>query len=129
MNKRARIHAKYGGRCAYTGQPLGDDWQIDHATPKGLIGLTDFDSPNVDENLLPCCRIINHYKREQTVEQFRQYIAGLQGRIKNYHKRDGTYRKGKERQCKYLQRVADLFGITEDKPFSGKFYFERIKDE
>jgi 5-methylcytosine-specific restriction endonuclease McrA len=33
MNRRV-IHDKFGGRCAYTGKPLGDDWQIDHVVPK-----------------------------------------------------------------------------------------------
>ncbi len=31
-----------------------------------------------------------------------------------------------EKRKAYLLEVAGLFGITEDKPFSGKFYFESI---
>jgi len=77
MKRREKVYAKYGGRCAYTGRPLGDDWQIDHAMPKIKK------KSNSIENLLPSLKIINHYKRGLTVEQFREYIATLQGRIDN----------------------------------------------
>ena len=32
MTKREKVYNKYGGKCAYTGKPLGQDWQIDHVT-------------------------------------------------------------------------------------------------
>lgn len=34
MTKREKVFNKFGGLCAYTGQPLGDDWQIDHVRSK-----------------------------------------------------------------------------------------------
>jgi 5-methylcytosine-specific restriction endonuclease McrA len=34
---REEVYNKYGGLCAYTGKPLGDDWQIDHIHPKCSI--------------------------------------------------------------------------------------------
>ena len=36
MINRQRIYAKYQGRCAYTGKPLGDDWQVDHIIPRAM---------------------------------------------------------------------------------------------
>jgi hypothetical protein len=133
MNKRERIYNKYGGRCAYTGQPLGDDWQIDHKEPRVYSShwperwgaKPDFEG---DDNLVPCCRIINHYKHSANVEGFRDMIATLQGRINSLKKKNGEFGYQWKRG-EYLQRVADLFGITEDKPFSGKFYFEKLIQE
>jgi 5-methylcytosine-specific restriction endonuclease McrA len=35
--KREQVYKKYGGRCAYTGTPLKDDWQVDHIIPKEVL--------------------------------------------------------------------------------------------
>lgn len=32
-------------------------------------------------------------------------------------------------EAAYLRKVAGYFGITPDKPFSGKFYFETTRSE
>ena len=123
---KKRLYEKFGGRCAYTGQPLGEDWQVDHMTPRQQGWRYKGVSLDVEGNLVPACKIINHYKRDKDVEGFREYIATLLQRIRGYHKKDGSYKKGKENVCKYLEKVAEMFGISEEKPFDGTFYFERV---
>ena len=139
MNKKLRkqVYDKFQGRCAYSGQPLDDKWQVDHATSKrknfynACYNYGDaekfkerLDSVNKFENLLPACRIINHYKRELDVEGFRKYLADFHIRLAKLPKNPKVQRS--MRRKKYMQEVADIMAITPDKPFSGKFYFETL---
>jgi len=125
MSKREIIKQKFGGRCAYSGTPLKDDWQIDHVFPISTIGL-GIDHHHID-NLVPAQRIVNHYKRSLTLEYFRKwYLGGLHERLKKLPRNPKT-EKGIKRK-KYLLSVAEVFGISEDKPFNGKFYFETLKN-
>jgi len=137
MTLREKVYAKYNGKCAYTGKPLESDWQIDHVIPQIKFGkyLKYKSGLNSFENLMPCLKLVNHYKRSLDLEGFRRYIATLQIRIDKLPKYT-KYRKemlskpnyeGKLRtwnRAEYLKRVAELFGITPETPFSGKFYFE-----
>jgi len=98
------------------------------------------------ENLMPALRHINHYKFCLSLENFRKRIATLQSRIDKYPKwvkelrnelvaNNGmidedyfddapiTHEKTFCRYC-YICTAAELFGITPETPFSGKFYFE-----
>lgn len=127
--EREAIKQKFGGRCAYSGTILKDDWEIDHIRSRqeleyfGLSYLAD----NLD-NLVPCQKIINHYKRALPLEEFRTwYLGGLHERLKKLPKNPQVPKS--IRRKKYLLKVAELFGITEDKPFSGKFYFETLNDK
>lgn len=117
MQNRDIIKNKYGGKCAYSGTDLLDDWQVDHIIPKRLGGTDDTD------NLMPVQRIINHYKRALSLDDFRNlWLGGLHKRLKKLPKNPRT-ENGQKRKD-YLLTVANLFGITETKPFNGKFYFE-----
>ncbi len=126
--ERELIKNKFWGKCAYSGTELKDDWQVDHISPiirnwfargaqnEGLHHLG---------NMVPCQRIINHYKGSLSLEEFRSwYLGGLSLRLCNLPKNPKT-EKSKKRKA-YLIEVADLFGITETKQFSGKFYFETL---
>lgn len=134
---RQEVYEKYNGLCAYTGQPLEDDWQVDHVTSK--IKHTwdtyykggDIDSIKEElkkvhdiENLLPACRIINHYKRSLDLEGFRRYMTDFHKRLKKLPKKTNVPRTQKRKD--YMYRVASLFGITEEQPFCGVFYFETL---
>ena len=120
MISRQEVYDKYNGLCAYSGTPLEDDWQVDHLVSQHLDGGNDI------ENLVPVQKIINHYKRALRLEDFRTwYLGGLHTRLdKPKNPRTEKSRKTKE----YRLKVASYFGITPDKPFSGKFYFEQLED-
>jgi len=128
--KRLKVFQKYGGRCAYCGCEITlDDFQIDHVIPKSkwmyIAHINEFDIDNID-NLMPTCSVCNHYKRALDLETFRhKWLGGLHKRIKRVPKNPRT-EKGK-RYKEYMQRILDRYGITEDKPFDGVFYFEKIR--
>lgn len=161
---REQVYNKFGGKCAYTGQPLDDKWQVDHAEPlirkqrfqkagwfyKGTknpvensrrMSEEELASINAEyrlprvvpdgyvypqnhciENMIPAISIINHYKGGLTVEEFRRYISDLHVRLAKLPKNTSVIKT--ESRIKYLFEVAGLFGITPEKPFTGKFYFE-----
>ena len=118
MIDRRAVYDKFGGRCAYTGTLLKDDWQVDHIVPKGMGGTDEL------SNLLPAQRIVNHYKRCLDNETFKTWLlGGLHERLRKLPKNPRT-EKGARRKA-YLTEVVDIFGITPDKPFCGTFYYER----
>lgn len=124
MTKREAIYNKYNGRCAYSGTPLEDDWQIDHFIPKRSymkpyfnIGMNDI------KNLMPTQKLINHYKRGLTIDKFRNdWLGGLHKRLGKLPKNPRT-NKGQRRKD-YMLKIAKYFGITENNPFRGIFYYE-----
>ena len=126
---REIIRQKFGGKCAYSGTDLKDDWQVDHVKPiirNWYNGTVRFKDAHNLENMLPVQKIINHYKGSMQLELFRTwYLAGLHVRLKKLPK-NPTIEKGIKRKA-YLLTVAQFFDITTDKPFSGKFHFETIK--
>lgn len=142
MNSKIRqqVFEKYNGLCAYTGKPLGDDWQVDHMTSKymhqykthleyGSIEEVKLFLKKVDdvENLMPAIKIINHYKRSLDLEGFRDYMLSFHKRLKKLPKKTVIHET--QRRKEYMLKVAELFDITPDKPFCGRFYFETQKQE
>lgn len=122
---RQAVYDKFRGRCAYTGKPLGEDWQVDHVKPKShWIWHQQWNASDVNEigNLLPAIKIINHYKRSHNLESFRMSMMDFHKRLAKLPKK--TERAATIRRIEYMRKVADLFGITPDKPFEGKFFFE-----
>lgn len=142
MNKKLRqqVYEKYNGLCAYTGKPLGNDWQVDHITSKVLhsyrvlyngSGIDEINErrkevDNID-NLMPAIKIVNHYKRSLDLEGFRDYMLSFHKRLKKLPKKTIVYET--QRRKEYMLKVAELFDITPDKPFNGKFYFEIPKQQ
>lgn len=125
---REAVRNKFGGLCAYTGKPLGDDWQVDHMQPVShwcwpqpgyKKKVNDFD------NLMPAIKIINHYKRDAHLEAFRKSMLTFHLRLAKLPKK--TQRPQTIKRILYMRTIADLFDITVDKPFSGKFYFETLQ--
>jgi 5-methylcytosine-specific restriction endonuclease McrA len=119
--QRKIIYDKYNGLCAYTGKPLDDTWQVDHIFP--LCS----NAPDLNDigNLVPTFAIINHYKRSLDLAGFRKYMLKFHERIAKLPKKTLVPRTEKRKQ--YMLKVAELFDITPDKPFSGTFYFETIQ--
>lgn len=127
--QREEVRMKYGGRCAYSGTPLDDDWQVDHVVPivrNWWDGTCVFPEAHDMDNLVPCQRVINKYKGSLPLETFRGWLLeSLHERLAKLPKNPKS-EKGIRRK-KFLLAVAGYFGITADKPFSGKFYFETHK--
>jgi hypothetical protein len=129
ISKKTReiVRQKYNGKCAYTGTDLKDDWQVDHVKPiiRNLNGKAGamFEKDHCIENMVPCQKIVNHYKGNLDLETFRSwYLGELHLRLKKLPKNCKTEKSARKKA--YLLEVAALFGITEDTPFSGEFYFE-----
>lgn len=88
LNKaqRAALREKFGGRCAYCGQPLGEKWHADHIEP--LVRNDWFkrhgfpaerrepDYPHRDTlaNMNPACPPCNIDKHSLSLESWRQMI-------------------------------------------------------
>ncbi len=74
--ERKRVYEKFGGKCAYCGQPITyKEMQVEHMEPLALGGADSM------ENYMPACRICNHYKHTLTVEKFREQIGLLTKRL------------------------------------------------
>lgn len=127
--QRQQIYEKFDGKCAYSGKPLDDKWQVDHVIPRNshhyLVVSVDspFDVDHMD-NLLPTLRRLNHYKRAKDLNEWRQYLMSLHERLKKLPK-NTRVEKSRARK-EYLLDVAEAFGITVDEPFNGTFYFETL---
>lgn len=115
--KRKDVYAKYDGRCAYCGRKIEyKDMQVDHFIPQRLDYVFVMgDVPgadNVDDikNLMPACRMCNHYKRANTLEIFRRYIEEIPRKLRT----------------DYIYKIGVVYGniIEKEKPI--KFYFEEI---
>lgn len=107
--KREAVYAKYGGRCAYCGNKIAyKDMQVDHFLPLRAWGVEDSGTDDL-ENLMPACRTCNHYKRANTLETFRRYIAEIPRKLRS----------------NYIYKIGVLYGnvIENEKPI--EFFFER----
>ena len=139
MNKKLRqqVYEKFGGKCAYTGHTLPEDWQVDHMTSKiqhqwstyyrhGDLDTIKKELKTVDniDNLVPTLRIVNHYKRSLDLEGFRHYMLNFHKRLAKLPKNTSVQRT-KERKI-YMYKIAEVFGISPENPFSGVFYFETL---
>lgn len=118
MINRQLVYKKYNGHCAYCGKEIKfKDMQVDHLKAKALnrpVGrdlMGNYIYPDIDDivNLMPSCRRCNHYKRAETLEQFRTLLRTLHERIHD----------------KYIVKVAEDYGIIEYHEWDNLFYFEK----
>ena len=101
---RQKVYEKYSGRCAYCGREIKvKDMQVDHFVPVRKGGETTY------ENLMPSCRTCNHYKRSESLENFRKMIATIPCKLA-------------ERQ--YIYKVGMAYGFFDGEKRDVKFYFE-----
>lgn len=116
---RLAVYAKCQGHCGYCGMAITlKQMQVDHMMPKAFPSLS---AERIDgvlvhgvdklPNLMPSCRGCNHYKRELSVEGFRQAMITLHERINKI----------------YIVKVGVNFGmLAEALRFDGVFYFEKV---
>lgn len=113
--QRQQVYSKYNGHCAYCGCELEyKDMQVDH-----LIPLNDWNNSHTDEelwsmdNLMPSCRLCNHYKRSYTLKHFREAIEKIPFKLN----RDS-----------YIYRVGLKYGMVSANEYNVKFYFETYEE-
>lgn len=106
---REAVYQKYGGRCAYCGRFIDyKAMQVDHFRP---LRLWEADDPAANDvaNLMPACRMCNHYKRANSLETFRKYIAEIPRKLRE----------------DYIFKVGLVYGnvVEHEKPIV--FFFEQ----
>ena len=121
MNKneiKEILFEETNGRCAYCGCELPDRWHIDHINPvlrnSGFDNKKNYNNPENHkiQNMIASCPKCNYWKRDMSVEQFREYIKECSNYCDDMYPR---YRVGKK------------FGvITEFTDLSITFYAEKI---
>lgn len=105
---RETVYQKYSGRCAYCGRDIAyKDMQVDHFLPLRAWGIEDAGTDDIS-NLMPACRMCNHYKRANTLETFRRYIAEIPRKLRG----------------DYIYKIGVAYGniIENEKPIV--FFFE-----
>ena len=104
---RQAVYEKYGGRCAYCGREIAyKDMQVDHFVPK--CGWNENGSDDIS-NLMPSCRMCNHYKRAHNLETFRRYIQEIPRKLRE----------------NYIYKVGIAYGNVVENPKPIEFFFER----
>lgn len=109
---REAVYNKYNGHCAYCGKELATKgWQLDHLIPYQRERWKKYSEEEIEcfENYMPACRRCNHYKRAHSLEVFRRYIKEIPEKLK---------------ETNYIYKVGLDYGIIEEHPWNGLFYFE-----
>ncbi len=102
---RKEVYKKYNGHCAYCGRVIElRAMQVDHMVPKMRGGTDDI------ENLMPACRLCNHYKRAESLDYFREAIETIPKKLI-------------ERQ--YIYKVGSAYGFWNGEQRNVIFYFEK----
>lgn len=108
---REAVYAKYDGHCAYCGRAIDiRDMQVDHFLPLRAWSIEDAGSDDIS-NLMPACRMCNHYKRANSLETFRRYIAEIPCKLRE----------------NYIYKVGIVYGNVVENAKPIKFYFEEME--
>lgn len=104
--KREQVYKKYDGHCAYCGREIAyKDMQVDHFLP--VRGWNESGTDNI-ENLMPACRMCNHYKRAHSLNLFRRYIEEIPRKLRD----------------NYIYKVGVVYGNVKEEIKPIRFYFE-----
>lgn len=110
---RIAVWNKYNHHCAYCGRLLEyKDMQVDHFIPLKAYRVENCGT-NSFENLMPSCRMCNHYKRAHSIETFRRYIEEIPKKLKD----------------NYIYKVGLVYGNVIDNEIPIKFYYELVKEK
>lgn len=104
MRLREKVHAKFGGRCAYCGNPIEiQKMQVDHIMPKFKGGTDELC------NLHPACASCNNWKHSFSLEEFRSELEAQPARLRKY---SAGF------------RIGERFGLVAQAAERVKFHFE-----
>ncbi|MNJ68441.1 HNH endonuclease [compost metagenome] len=112
-SEREQVRQKYGGRCAYCGNDLGQRWHADHLAP--VIRLPDqriaeqLQNHNL-ANMMPACVPCNLSKGRQELEGWRAWLAGHVNSLNAYHP---------------IYRLAKTYGLIAETGTAVVFHFEK----
>lgn len=115
INKKIRevVYQKYNGHCAYCGREISyKDMQVDHFKP---LRTLEPDNKNANDisNLMPACRMCNHYKRANSLEVFRRYIYEILRKLRN----------------DYIYKIGVAYGNVIENEKEIEFFFERAEKD
>lgn len=115
---RQTIFSKYDGKCAYCGNIIQfNDFTLDHIIPVNEFKNDRLKHKEVGflrdhlQNLNPSCQSCNIYKKDLTIEKYREYI---QTQIERLRIRVPGF------------KMAERFGIVKCFNKAIKFHFEKI---
>lgn len=112
FNKKTRqaVYRKYDGHCAYCGREIAyKDMQVDHFLPLRAWGIEDAGMDDIS-NLMPSCRMCNHYKRANNLETFRRYITEIPRKMHE----------------NYIYKIGVSYGNIMEREKPIVFYFEKV---
>ena len=119
--EREQVRMKFGGRCAYCGEPLGERWHADHFEPveriikyvsgKGAVHTGECYRPERHrlDNMMPACPPCNIDKHSMSLEGWRRK---LQDACNVLTRNSPTYRHAKR------------FGLLQETGTRIVFHFE-----
>ena len=109
---RIAVYKKYDGHCAYCGRYIAyNDMQVDHFKPQKAWNA-EASGTDAIENLMPSCRMCNHYKRAHDLETFRRYIAEITRKL----------------QENYIFKIGVVYGNVLPNEKEIKFSFEKVRN-
>ncbi|MBM2596507.1 HNH endonuclease [Pseudomonas sp. BDPW] len=116
--QRAELRDKFGGRCAYCGVDLPEQWHADHyeAVQRGVSSyVTGRDALHPEnhrmENMMPSCPPCNISKGSMSLEVWREWLAGHVNSLNAYHP---------------IYRLAKAYGLIQETGEPVVFYFEKF---
>lgn len=115
INKKVRqvVYEKYDGHCAYCGREITyKEMQVDHFRPQRAWNPEDSGTDDID-NLMPSCRMCNHYKRAHDLETFRRYIEEIPRKLR----------------ANYIYKIGVAYGNVIEDEKKIEFYFEKVIDD
>lgn len=122
---REAVRAKFGGRCAYCGEHLGERWHADHFEAvvrdmryepgRGFVPTGTMLRPQHDTlaNLMPACAPCNIDKGSNSLDWWRGKLQGATGVLA---RNNPTYRHARR------------FGLVAETGAQIVFYFERSRN-
>lgn len=111
--EREKVRLKYEGCCAYCGVILGDRWHADHLEPVIRQAGKEADHPENHDigNMMPACAPCNISKGRQTLEGWRQWLAGHINSLNSYTP---------------IYRIAKAYGLIAETGAAVVFHFEKV---
>ena len=122
---RELLRVKFGGRCAYCGDPLGETWHADHFRPvkriiqyvsgKGAVTTSEcyHTARHCLDNMMPACPPCNIDKHSMDIEDWRRK---LQDATNVLERNSPTYRHAKRFKLLHETGVSVTFYFEAQKP-------------